>query len=320
MIPVTAPPTSITVSTALTETTVPEPCYQLNTQPSQMNALAIRHKLNASAEPRHITQEPYVRNGKITGYPLLWKIFYNEDPTNFPRAAIILCNQQLSPSILQLNRDQVAILLELNNFTVAITSIYSSPTEDLSTAINFLDHLSTALGNKHMLICGDFNAHSVAWGYGDTDPKGRLLEDYMASNNFILFNTPDSHPTFDRIHAKGWPDLTFTTISLVSLLQNWTVREDESLSDHKYITFDLMPNSDIPILVRYNLPGCKIKQFSRKVRTALRPPRRQLHTVNTSEETEIFTNSLLTTLQDICQNTLPTRNSKETSLNPLVDT
>ncbi|XP_035205417.1 uncharacterized protein LOC118180421, partial [Stegodyphus dumicola] len=175
---------------------------------------------------------------------------------------------------------------------VVIYSIYSPPTDDITPVIAFLEENLRIIGNKHQIISGDFNAHSIAWGYTTTDPKGRLLEDFISSKNYVLFNSPDSAPTFDRTYAIGWPDLTFTKANTAHLVHNWTIHDEISLSDHKFITFEITNNGSVPILIRYNLPGRKYRQFTRKIRGKLNQLRRQLSLQTTPAALEQFTDGL----------------------------
>ncbi|XP_035221976.1 uncharacterized protein LOC118194874 [Stegodyphus dumicola] len=242
---------------------------------------------------------------------LYYGLYIIKNSEDSPRSAIINCNPQFSPSIITITKDQVALLLELENFTIALFSIYSSPSDDISTTISFLEHYTRVLGNKHQIISGDFNAHSVAWGYRTTDPKGRLLEDFLSSKNYVLLNATNTIPTFDRLYAVGWPDLTFISANTSHVTSNWTVRDEISLSDHKYITFEVTQHSSLPILPRYNLPGRKINQFSRKVRGTLNRLRHQINSLTISEDIERFSESLMQNLQDICHEILPKRTTKQ---------
>ncbi|GIY00355.1 hypothetical protein CEXT_145331 [Caerostris extrusa] len=90
---------------------------------------------------------------------------------------------------------------------VALTSTYSSPSEDLDSTLQ--DYSSTIPMNTHQIICGDFNAHSTTWGYNSEDQRGKLLMDFISFRQLFLVNPQDSQPTFIRSGAVGWPDLHY---------------------------------------------------------------------------------------------------------------
>lgn len=90
------------------------------------------------------------------------------------------------------------------------------------------------------MIAGDWNAASSLWGYSDTNNRGSKLIDIMLKFNLKLLNTYKAPPTWEGFNNKiGWPDITFATDGLAPKIQGWKVLEEESLSDHKYITFNL---------------------------------------------------------------------------------
>ncbi|XP_035211446.1 uncharacterized protein LOC118185664 [Stegodyphus dumicola] len=284
-------------------------CIQVNLQKAQAAMAQVRKFAIANNADLIFIQEPYTRNGRVAGFPLTWTIFQKEDILEPPREAIVNCNPNWSPSILAATRDQVAILLEVENFIIMLTSIYSSPTDDLEATIAFLDATTLPAGSAHQLHCGDFNAHSTNWGYATTDPKGRLLEDYISSKNLVILNTSDITPTFDRIFARGWPDLAIATVQTVHLVQNWVVRED-SLSDHKYITFEIAEHTTVPVILRFNSPGRKIKKLSKNMHNKLLSLKDHLYSTHTPEALEDLTDAIIKGIQDTCKELLPQRSTK----------
>ncbi|XP_035222158.1 uncharacterized protein LOC118195039 [Stegodyphus dumicola] len=228
-------------------------CLQINLQKAQSaSAQSVEFALTQATQL--LLQEPYTKNGKLSGFPRTWNIIQKEDVIQPPRAAIICCNQNWTPYIIAAERDQVAILLEIENISIIFISIYSSPTEDLTATFAFLEKIFNSTNIHHQIICGDFNAHNITWGYASTNPKGRNLEDFISSKNLFIHNTIDAPPTFDNSYAIGWPDLTLTTPQMAPLIQNWAVEEEQSLSDHKFITFQLEESTSVPVIKRYTLP------------------------------------------------------------------
>ncbi|XP_035208330.1 uncharacterized protein LOC118183037 [Stegodyphus dumicola] len=160
------------------------------------------------------------------------------------------------------------------------------------------------------LLAGDFNAHSKVWYYPSTDARGRTIEDFMASNDLTLHNTEDSPPTYETVHGRGWPDLTLTSASLAPFIQQWTVQDLPSNSDHLYITYNICHPHTRMTLKRYKLTKRKTAQFINKVRFSLRSAEEDLTACTTSQDLESFTSSLISTIQDICNSTFSLKTRK----------
>ncbi|KFM76920.1 Hypothetical protein in type-1 retrotransposable element R1DM, partial [Stegodyphus mimosarum] len=252
-------------------------------------------------------QEPYHKEGKLVGFPLQWNTYQRTDAALPPRSFITICNPTWSPIIIMAERDCVAILLEVCNLTILLVSLYSPPTEEAGPTIERLQHLMNHHRTEHVLIAGDFNAHSTTWGYADSTPKGRCIEDFLNSWNLAIHNDPEGPPTFETIHARGWPDLTVTSHQLAPLIQDWTVVQEISLSDHNYIRFDIAKSTSVRIIKRYNLPGRKARAFTTAVTSRLAPLETAIQQANSSDDLEKITQELLKIIQTVCDEQLPQR-------------
>ncbi|GBL87011.1 Putative protein in type-1 retrotransposable element R1DM [Araneus ventricosus] len=83
------------------------------------------------------------------------------------------------------------------------------------------------------LLVGDFNARSQIWGYGFEDRRGRIMSEFIATNNFSVCNRTDLGPTFVTDKAQGFPDISLLSAALQDLFDSWLILNKESLSDHK---------------------------------------------------------------------------------------
>ncbi|GIX80138.1 uncharacterized protein CEXT_702871 [Caerostris extrusa] len=122
-------------------------------------------------------QEPYITNEHIPGIPIGWKQFHSTY-----RSSIIIKNPKIPATILETSADSISISIFLNE-DVALTSTYSSPSEDLDSTLH--EYSSNIPINTHQIICGDFNAHSPTWGYHREDQRGKLLMDFISYDNFF---------------------------------------------------------------------------------------------------------------------------------------
>ncbi|GBO11066.1 hypothetical protein AVEN_21714-1, partial [Araneus ventricosus] len=98
--------------------------------------------------------------------------------------------------------------------------------------------LGDALGNPVFsskscnLLVGDFNARPQIWGYGFEDHRGRVISEFISTNNFYICNRTDLGPTFVSSTGQSSPDLTLISSVHQHLLDFWWIDDKESLSDH----------------------------------------------------------------------------------------
>ena len=128
-----------------------------------------------------------------------------------------------------LNTTLQAVAVNINcHRPMTICSVYLPPNR--SVDVVELRPLVKQLPKPFMLL-GDFNGHHTMWGCRDINPRGRIIEDFLAEENLCIFNddtTTYLHP------ASG----SATTIDLclcdpyLYLDYTWRVNEDLCSSDH----------------------------------------------------------------------------------------
>nr|CAI5834668.1 unnamed protein product [Callosobruchus analis] len=91
-----------------------------------------------------------------------------------------------------------------------------------------------------------FNAKSREWGSPIENRRGMYLAEYifrqgchMAALDIVAHNS-DGTPTFQRVNSESFIDITLSTQRVVKKITNWKVMENETLSDHKHIYFEIM--------------------------------------------------------------------------------
>lgn len=128
-----------------------------------------------------------------------------------------------------------------------LVSLYISPNCPLLAYIDFLRSLSDVLeeySGVRVIIAGDFNARSVAWGDRRTNGRGDLLAETMAALDLRIVNEGDA-PTCIRPQGKSVIDLTWASAGAMAMITNWRVIADETLSDHACIRFDVGGPGDV---------------------------------------------------------------------------
>ncbi|XP_033225993.1 uncharacterized protein LOC117178676 [Belonocnema kinseyi] len=132
--------------------------------------------------------------------------------------------------------------VETTTFTVY--SCYTSPNRGAQELEALLQRIANCIRSRgeDAIVSGNFNAKSSQWGMKRTDRRGKILTEWLAQNDLIVQNNGDKL-TFIRREYGSILDLNLATNTIGSRIRQWKVRERESLSDHNYVTFDIIEKS-----------------------------------------------------------------------------
>ncbi|XP_029158607.1 uncharacterized protein LOC114930918 [Nylanderia fulva] len=123
-----------------------------------------------------------------------------------------------------------------------IISVYLSPNLGYKEYVKRLHILERQTQRHHprpVIVAGDFNAKHKAWGSPRTDRRGERVMRWAADSGLILINE-GREQTCVRMRGGSIIDLTWTTRPATRMTRGWKVMtEVETLSDHKYITFNV---------------------------------------------------------------------------------
>ncbi|KAJ8933803.1 hypothetical protein NQ314_013775 [Rhamnusium bicolor] len=108
---------------------------------------------------------------------------------------------------------------------------------------NYEDYLETVMNkaqsaNGEVIILGDLKAKAQEWGSPQTDARGRILCDWIATLNMVVQNDGDT-PTCVRPNGESYIDITLTTQGAARKITQWKVLEEETCSDHRHIMFTI---------------------------------------------------------------------------------
>ena len=124
---------------------------------------------------------------------------------------------------------------------LALISVYFSPNRPFSEFEDFLNSLTAVLSRmapREVILAGDLNAKAVEWGNPSTDLRGWAVLDWAVAGGLTLVNI-GSVQTCVRQRGGSVVDVTFTTPALATRVSDWRVDLTESLSDHRYIRFNV---------------------------------------------------------------------------------
>ncbi|XP_052740749.1 putative 115 kDa protein in type-1 retrotransposable element R1DM [Bicyclus anynana] len=129
---------------------------------------------------------------------------------------------------------------------LTLYSCYFSPNysfEEFEQDTNDLfDSIQTQRGE--IIVAGDFNAASKVWSKKSENARGRHIMELLASKDMVIVNAGD-RPTFQRGPKNSTPDITFASFGLAQQIVEWQVLDEDSLSGHCYIKFQVSQNKDV---------------------------------------------------------------------------
>ena len=127
-------------------------------------------------------------------------------------------------------------VLQIETKHLIVISIYKPP------AVTFTLPPALITNEKTTMIVGDFNSHSVEWGYDVDDEDGEAVVSWAINNNLDLLYDAKDPPTFNsKRWRKGYnPDLVFVSSDRSHLFQR-TVKDHVPRSQHRPIEVKTQP-------------------------------------------------------------------------------
>ena len=132
--------------------------------------------------------------------------------------------------------------------SLRVYSCYARPPLSAAEFERFLFNIMVSVAacrgrGLDVIVAGDFNAHSAAWGDRTNDVRGESLCALAASLGLAIANV-GREPTFFLRGRGSIVDVTLVSESASGRLREWRVRTDcENLSDHHHITFSYTARS-----------------------------------------------------------------------------
>ncbi|XP_031358200.1 uncharacterized protein LOC116181893 [Photinus pyralis] len=124
---------------------------------------------------------------------------------------------------------------------VVVCGCYFPPNDTIETFGDDLDELIKDLRGrgKSFVVAGDLNAASTVWGCEKTNKRGNMVEEMAAVMDLMVVNEGNAH-TFERGESRSIIDITLASGGSTNFnVRNWKVENEETLSDHKYISFNI---------------------------------------------------------------------------------
>ena len=140
------------------------------------------------------------------------------------------------------------IVAHLEEWDLHVVSAYFQYADPIDRHLHHLEGVLASLSGKRVLLCADINAHSPMWhseprhytGRGHTAEYRRVsAEGFIAANGLTVHNQEGQPCTFSGPNGESNIDITLATRNVA--IQDWTVNDGASSSDHRLITFQVDP-------------------------------------------------------------------------------
>lgn len=130
---------------------------------------------------------------------------------------------------------------------LTIYSCYATMSEPIETFEQRLLELgqSVRAQSRSCIVGGDFNAWSTCWGSRKSNTRGDKLLEFIAEQDMTIMNVGREATFTSAMGHSSIVDVTLAAANLAAHVSKWKVMEDESLSDHKYISFEVRETGHI---------------------------------------------------------------------------
>ena len=286
---------------------------QINLQRGQ----APSRQLNTTVQEQNIDialiQEPYVFKDRVCGLASSARVIAHHSN---PKTAIAVFNKDLSIFNITTVSSQytTAIDITLATETITIVSAYipppsRTPSDDDRDFIAELNETITKLNRKKIIIGTDSNSKSESWGHQYEDPRGRAVRDIISSHSLHLHNDGLTATFHNESGAESFIDLTISSNALARRINNWMVSEESSLSDHRYIFFDISLERSVTNIMsltnRYNTSIADWDTFSDTLTTARYDIRQTIDTARNQQDINVATEQLTKLLINAADISIP---------------
>ena len=171
---------------------------------------------------------------------------------NGPRAALRISKNVISSALPNfMDRDRATATIKMGGQETVLISQYCD--SNMATIDQGLQRAVDYCRSRRIpLIMGaDSNAHSTLWG-PTQNQRGDDFEDFLHRNDLYVLNDglkPTYYHWANGSRTKTYIDITVVNTFAINknLGGEWTVSDEETLSDHKMITFLASASLEPPV-------------------------------------------------------------------------
>ena len=166
-----------------------------------------------------------------------------------------LTDKRCDAAIVVANRDVVVrghgggsgfVWAELDG--IVLYGCYVSPNIAMDNFESYLLNLGNDIRKhqKPVVLAGDLNAKSAAWGSPKDDKRGDALAEWLTERDMIILNKGNK-PTFVRGGQESFIDITSCDEKLAPYIAEWRVTDEETLGCHQMVRYKISAAMGKPV-------------------------------------------------------------------------
>jgi exonuclease III len=219
-------------------------CLQVNLQHSRAATANLMRTIAEEGIDIVFIQEPYIIQNKVIGISKKYKTYTG--PEGRRRAAIVVANNKLDTTLIQQlsDADVVTVEITIGNLNIIMVSMYFDREKPIQPDLAKMELTIQHAKGTAVLFATDSNARSTLWHDKFTNSRGRILEEFLTSNQLYIVNKDSNNTTFRNSLGTSNIDLTIISTQLLNHVTGWTICDQESISDHNFIKFDIKQSRD----------------------------------------------------------------------------
>nr|CAH7734770.1 unnamed protein product [Callosobruchus chinensis] len=159
--------------------------------------------------------------------------------------------------------------------------------------------------SRKAILLGDLNVKSPEWGSPITDDRGAYLMEWISALDLVVHNTGDE-PTFVRGESTSFIDITCSTASAACDITEWRVLQEETMSDHQFIYFEVRDRAERKRYNEKRLVSIDVGKLRSKIK--------QL--VDDIDGVELTVQKVTSLLKEAYSYSTPTKNSRPLNNTP----
>ncbi|CAK1589381.1 unnamed protein product [Parnassius mnemosyne] len=287
------------------------------------------HELFIEAEKRRadiaLLQEPYVGGANTMKGQRGVRVFQNSSPgEGTVKAAVAVFNVDFNiKQYPKLTTNNIIVVgIQTRAWEITLVSYYFEPDQPIEPYIDHLKKIEQEIGSTKWIAGGDANSKSTWWGSPIVDHRGEEIAGAFEELGLNILNRGDI-PTFDTIRGgkrySSYVDITACSTDILDLVDDWTVDEGLTSSDHNGIIFNIRLQKSKGLRVNrttrlFNTKKANWHKFHEKLNQLLSENqfnKSEIENIETIEQIDIATDKLTISITDTCKQTMPTKKATE---------
>ena len=175
----------------------------------------------------------------FASFPVTSRFVRRHVPSGSERA--IIPNNTLDALLITQLSNNGTVLLEIHNGNKIIyaASIYLDFNDSIENNLKTLEKILEFTKGAKLITAMDSNSRSTTWHDMITNSRGKLLEEFIASNQLYIINEDSPRMTFESSRGSSNIDLTIINNQMLADIKDWELSEEESGSDHSILKFNI---------------------------------------------------------------------------------